>query len=221
MILARFPDLVHAAAELPDGLILDGELLVWAGEHLSFEALQRRAVSHGRTGARLAEQMPAHFVVFDVLQIDGHELLRTPYAECRARLETVFAEHHLADPWTLCPETRDMTLARERLMSWTEVPGIEGLIIRGSQQHYLPGARALIKTGVRSCGPSPAAHSCSPVTSGISPISSLRPREVTRGRASGSLRHGGPEPRWTWSLSSRNGSPRLFGGRRGLVADRR
>ncbi|MDX3526316.1 ATP-dependent DNA ligase [Streptomyces sp. ID05-39B] len=145
LIQARFPDLVHAAARLPDGLVLDGELLVWAGEHLSFEALQRRAASQRRTAARLAEQMPAHFVVFDALQIDGHELLRTPYRERRARLETVFAEHHLVDPWTLCPETGDVAMAQEWLMSWTEVPGLEGLIIRGSQQHYLPGARALIK----------------------------------------------------------------------------
>ncbi|WP_051764500.1 hypothetical protein [Streptomyces sp. NRRL F-5135] len=96
---------MHAAAELPSGLILGGELLVWAGEHLSFEALQRRAASHGPTVARLAEQMPAHFVVFDALQIDGHELLRRQYAECRVQLDTVFAQHHLADPWTLCPET--------------------------------------------------------------------------------------------------------------------
>ncbi|MFF0790378.1 ATP-dependent DNA ligase [Streptomyces spiralis] len=145
LIQGRFPDLVHAASALPDGLVLDGELVVWAGEQLSFEALQRRAVSSGRTATRLAQEMPAHFVAFDILQVDGHELLQTPYAARRARLATLFADHELTAPWALCPETTDVALAREWLTSWTEVPGIEGLVIRGSQQRYLPGARALVK----------------------------------------------------------------------------
>ncbi|MEV2255943.1 ATP-dependent DNA ligase [Streptomyces sp. NPDC050147] len=86
------------------------------------------------------------FVAFDILQADeGQPLLRTPYGERRTRLERLFTEHQLASPWTLCPETTDEALAQEWLASWTEVPGIEGLVVRGSRQHYLPGARALIK----------------------------------------------------------------------------
>ncbi|MFG2987349.1 hypothetical protein ACGFYQ_40005 [Streptomyces sp. NPDC048258] len=44
MIQDRFPELVAAAEQLPHGLVLDGELLVWDAEagRLSFEALQRR-----------------------------------------------------------------------------------------------------------------------------------------------------------------------------------
>ncbi|MFF5257175.1 ATP-dependent DNA ligase [Streptomyces leeuwenhoekii] len=38
-----------------------------------------------------------------------------------------------------------MATAREWLTSWTRVPGVEGLVIRGTQQRYLPGARALYK----------------------------------------------------------------------------
>src|SRR5690606_38449402 len=138
LIQGRFPDLVSAASSLPDGLVLDGELVVLAGERLSFEALQRRAASRGLTAARLAGEAPAHFVVFDALQIDGRELLRTPYAERRACLEAMFTEHRLSDPWRLCPETTDVALAQEWFTSWTQVPGIEGLVIRGSQQRYLP-----------------------------------------------------------------------------------
>jgi ATP-dependent DNA ligase len=47
-------------------------------------ALQRRAVSGGRTAARLAQEMLAHFIAFDVLQIGGQELLHFPYGERRA-----------------------------------------------------------------------------------------------------------------------------------------
>jgi ATP-dependent DNA ligase len=46
MLQSRFPDLVAAAEQqLPYGLVLDRELLVWSGDQLSFEALERRAVA--------------------------------------------------------------------------------------------------------------------------------------------------------------------------------
>jgi ATP-dependent DNA ligase len=145
LIQSRFPDLVGAATDLPDGLVLDGELVVWAEGRMSFEALQRRAVSGGRTAARLARGMPAHFIVFDLLLLDGQELLHVPYGERRAKLEQLFTDRRLSAPWTLCPETDDVATAREWLTSWTQVPGVEGLVIRGSGQRYLPGARTLYK----------------------------------------------------------------------------
>lgn len=144
LIQARFPELMRAAAaDLPGGLVLDGELVVWAGEQMSFEALQRRAAAGHRSAPRLAEELPAHLIVFDVLQVDGEELLHAPYAERRARLERLFTDHDLRAPWTLCPEKDDPATAQEWLTSWTEVPGVEGLGIRGTEQHYLRGARAL------------------------------------------------------------------------------
>jgi ATP-dependent DNA ligase len=115
---------------------LNGELVVWAEERMSFEVLQRRAVSSSQSAARLAAQWPAHFIAFDLLQADGQEMLRTPYAQRRARPEQLLTEHQLAAPWTLCPETSDLATALEWLASWTEVPGVEGLVIRGSAQPY-------------------------------------------------------------------------------------
>ncbi len=95
LLQSRFPDLVDAAEDLPDGLVLDGELVVWAEEKMSFEALQRRAASGGPTAARLAAVAPAHFIAFDVLQIDGQELLHVPYGERRAQLEQLLTDRGL------------------------------------------------------------------------------------------------------------------------------
>ncbi|MFF5976976.1 hypothetical protein ACFY7C_36300 [Streptomyces sp. NPDC012769] len=58
-------------------------------------------------------------------------------------MEHLFADRGLGAPWTLCPQTTDVATAKERLTSWTQVPGVEGLVIRGSGQRYVPGARAL------------------------------------------------------------------------------
>ncbi|MER5748162.1 ATP-dependent DNA ligase [Streptomyces sp. NPDC002225] len=101
---------------------------------------RRRRLGNGRADL-LAQVQPA----FDLLQADGQELLHVPYGERRARLEQLFTDRGLSAPWTLCPETSDVATAQEWLTSWTQVPGIEGLVVRGSGERYLPGARALYK----------------------------------------------------------------------------
>jgi ATP-dependent DNA ligase len=88
--------------------------------------------------------MPAHFIAFDVLEINGQALLHAPDGERRAQLERLFTDRGLGAPWTLCSETAEAA-AQEWLTSWTQVAGVEGLVIRGSGQRYLPGARALSK----------------------------------------------------------------------------
>ncbi|MER6523531.1 hypothetical protein ABT246_42985 [Streptomyces sp. NPDC001553] len=132
LIQDRFPDLVAAAIEqLPHDLVLDGELLVWdpTGSQLSFEALQRLAAARARGAPALAARTPAYFIVFDILQADGIELLNLPYRGRRRELEVLFAARGLSAPWTLCPMTTDLA-AREWLESWTDVSGVEGILIR-------------------------------------------------------------------------------------------
>ncbi|MGW6838843.1 ATP-dependent DNA ligase [Streptomyces sp. NPDC054949] len=129
LIQDRFPDLVAAAIEqLPNGLVLDGGLLVWdpTEGRLSFEALQRLAAARARGAAARAARTPAYFIVFDLLQADDIEL---PYRGRRRRLEVLFAARGLSAPWTLCRMTTDLA-AREWLESWTDVSGVEGILIR-------------------------------------------------------------------------------------------
>ncbi|MGI5451258.1 hypothetical protein ACQEVM_36925 [Streptomyces sp. CA-243310] len=123
---------------------LDGELLVREPEagRLGFEALQRRAAARARNVATLAARTPACFVAFDILQADGVELLALPYRERRRRLEVLFAACALTAPWTLCPMTTDAVKAREWLETWTELSGVEGLVIKGMSQRYLTGSRS-------------------------------------------------------------------------------
>ncbi|MEU4730768.1 ATP-dependent DNA ligase [Streptomyces sp. NPDC023588] len=148
LVQDRFPDLVAAAEQqLPTGLVLDGELLVWDAEagRLSFEALQRRAAARSRGAAALAAKLPAYFVAFDVLQQDGQELLHLPYADRRSRLENLFTRHALTAPWTLCPMTTDLAKAREWLESWTDVSGVEGILIKPLASRYHPSYRGWTK----------------------------------------------------------------------------
>ncbi|WP_245240154.1 ATP-dependent DNA ligase [Streptomyces erythrochromogenes] len=112
---------------------------------LSFEGLQRRAAARSRSAAALAVRLPAYYVAFDILQVDCHELLHIPYCDRRTLLQDLVADHALTAPWTLCPMTTDLTTAREWLQSWTDVSGVEGIVVKGQDQRYLPGSRGWTK----------------------------------------------------------------------------
>ncbi|MGV9249653.1 ATP-dependent DNA ligase [Streptomyces sp. NPDC003710] len=72
-------------------------------------------------------------------------MLTLPSRERRATLEDLFAREVLAAPFTLRPATDDRATAQDWLdPAWGTV-GIEGVVIKGSEQPHLPGKRAWIK----------------------------------------------------------------------------
>ncbi|MFD5935699.1 hypothetical protein [Streptomyces sp. NPDC060333] len=64
-----------------------------------------------------------------------------PYRERRRRLEVLFAARGLRAPWTLCPMTTDLAKAREWPEYWTDVSSVEGILIKNTNQRYLPNHR--------------------------------------------------------------------------------
>lgn len=134
-----FPELIQAAAsQIPPGCVLDGEAVIWAGERLDFDALQKRLVTGVKALPALARERPASFVAFDLLAVPGHDIRETPLAGRRELLE------HLAADWVpplnLSPATRDRELA---LQWFEEMPavGVEGLMVKAAGQSYQPGVR--------------------------------------------------------------------------------
>ena len=65
MILERFPELIEPISQLPDGTVLDGEILGWRdGQVLPFSDLQRR-IGRKTVGRKLLTEVPVRFVAFD------------------------------------------------------------------------------------------------------------------------------------------------------------
>ncbi len=63
-----FPDALAAVTEqIPTGCVVDGELVVWSGDRLDFDALQRRLVTARAALPAVVRERPASFVAFDVL----------------------------------------------------------------------------------------------------------------------------------------------------------
>jgi DNA ligase 1 len=89
IITHTFPEVAEAAASLPDGIVLDGELLAWRGEKpLSFAHLQRR-LNRRAAHASLQAEVPVVFMAYDLLEQDGHDCRSRPLAERRVQLESL------------------------------------------------------------------------------------------------------------------------------------
>ena len=86
-----FPD-VHDAClgGLPDGCVVDGEIVIASPGGLDFDALQLRLHPAASRVAKLAAETPASFVAFDLLAVDGRDICDAAQSERRSMLETLF-----------------------------------------------------------------------------------------------------------------------------------
>jgi DNA ligase 1 len=87
LITHRFPEVTNAATHLPDGTVLDGEVLAFRHDRpLPFSALQQR-IGRQKEVAKLARTVPVVFMAYDILEDNGEDIRARPLVERRARLE--------------------------------------------------------------------------------------------------------------------------------------
>jgi ATP-dependent DNA ligase len=111
--------------------VLDGELVVLdsAGKQV-FDALQMRLHPAESRVRKLAEEMPARLVAFDLLAKNDRALLELPFQKRRAELEKLVKE-----PLALTPCTRE----RDEAEPWLR--GAEGVVAKDLEAPYKPGER--------------------------------------------------------------------------------
>ncbi len=86
LITLRFPEIAAAATHLPDGTVLDGEVLAFReGRPLPFSALQQR-IGRQRQLAQIMQAVPVIFMAYDVLEQDGRDVRAEPLEARRALL---------------------------------------------------------------------------------------------------------------------------------------
>src|SRR6476469_253826 len=99
-----FPELHDTLLErLPDGSVIDGEIVIATPRGLDFDALQLRLHPAASRVAKLARETPASFVAFDLLAAGGQDLRDVAQRDRRARLEALLAA--AAPPLHLTPMT--------------------------------------------------------------------------------------------------------------------
>jgi DNA ligase-1 len=87
----RFPELARLADFLPQGTVIDGEVLAWAeGRPLPFAALQKR-IGRKSVPKKLLAEAPVILMAYDLLEDEGRDIRALPFAERRARLDALAA----------------------------------------------------------------------------------------------------------------------------------
>ncbi len=138
-----FPELLAPLREqLPAGSVVDGELLVVAGDQLDFDALQQRIHPAVSRVGMLAETTPARFVAFDLLAVADEDVTSVPFAVRRRRLEQLLADAQ--PPLHLTPLTADVATARDWFTRF-EGAGLDGVVAKAAAGAYEPGRRGWVK----------------------------------------------------------------------------
>ena len=139
-VTAAFPEVVQAARGIGHDLLLDGELLAFKdGVVRPFFELQHR-LGRKVVGARLLADVPVIFVAFDLLYLDGRNLLLEPLRERRRELEAL----SLPSPFMLAYLIRALDAGElDRIFDGARARNNEGLMVKDPESVYTPGRRGL------------------------------------------------------------------------------
>jgi ATP-dependent DNA ligase len=138
-----FPELIDPLkAQLPQQCVLDGELVIAQEEGLAFEALQLRLHPAASRVKKLAAEMPASVVFFDLLCAGARDLRNTAFAERRAMLESIVSD--ATPPLHITPATRDRTTAADWFKRF-EGAGLDGVMAKKESGLYEPNKRVMLK----------------------------------------------------------------------------
>jgi DNA ligase-1 len=138
LVTERFPEIAAAGAGLPDGTVLDGEVVVWDVERAQpapFARLQTR-IGRKTQSPKLLRETPAVFIAYDLLEWQGRDLRALPQFERRAALEAVVAEHPVA-VLRLSPLVTGADWAAFAAQRHESRPrGVEGLMLKRRDSGY-------------------------------------------------------------------------------------
>jgi len=133
-LLRYFPELRALGERMPPHSALDGEIVIVRDGALDFDAMQLRLHPAESRIRRLAAEIPATFVAFDLLLWAGARVHERPLEQRRAELEQV------AGGFSLSPVSADVAQGREWLRT-LRAAGFDGVVAKRLGLPYLPGSR--------------------------------------------------------------------------------
>ncbi|MFB8177428.1 ATP-dependent DNA ligase [Streptomyces sp. NPDC055966] len=140
-ITDRLPEVTSAARELAgERFVLDGEVISFGGDGRprSFQETAGRVGSRTDV-AKAAGAVPVSPVFFDVLSVDGRDLLDLPFAERHAELARLVPEP-MRVRRTVAAGIEDIAEA-ERFLAETLARGHEGVVVKALDAPYSAGRR--------------------------------------------------------------------------------
>jgi DNA ligase-1 len=139
LLAGRFPELEAAATHLPNGVVLDGEVLAYGEGVLPFAVLQTRIGRQKLTPKVLADA-PVAFMTYDLLEEGGVDVREQPLSQRRGSLRRILdagPPRLLVSPEVPAPSWRDLAVLREE----ARLRNVEGLMLKRLASPYRAGRR--------------------------------------------------------------------------------
>ncbi len=141
LVTAQFPELAASGLSLPDGTVLDGEILVIKdGRVCSFNQLQKR-LNRKTIARKLLEEAPIGFCTYDILEFKGEDLRPMALSRRRSLLEVLVGslpdKRIILSPRLACASWEE--LARER--GQARALNSEGLMLKSLASVYHSGRK--------------------------------------------------------------------------------
>ena len=141
-----FPEIVAALLQLkPTQFVLDGEIVILKGGHLSFDDLLMRIHPAASRIQKLSTETPAKYLLFDLLVDErGKSLAGDPLSTRRERLERFVKSLGKQESIRLSPATRDFEKARQ-WMTELAASGFDGVVAKELDCVYASGERTAMR----------------------------------------------------------------------------
>jgi DNA ligase-1 len=148
LVTERFPEIVALARALPDGTVLDGEIVVWKDDRVAPFALLQQRIGRKLLSRKVLADAPVGFIAYDLLEQNGADLRERPQHERRALLEATLAAAAAASGGPavtrlqLSPiESRADWAGLAALREESRARGVEGFMLKHREARYGTGRR--------------------------------------------------------------------------------
>jgi DNA ligase-1 len=141
LITTKFPEYQPLINNLPDGTVLDAEIVCWKdGNVLPFQLLQTRISRKNLSNKQLLEA-PAALIAYDVFEYDGNDVRHLPHVERRKILENIVSNAALEvlqiSPLIAFDNWESLSQSREKAREMNS----EGLMIKRKEAVYQVGRK--------------------------------------------------------------------------------
>ncbi|KRP73791.1 ATP-dependent DNA ligase [Pseudomonas paralactis] len=135
LVTERFPELHSLVSGLPDGTVIDGEIVVWKDAVQPFALLQQR-IGRKTLSKKVLEDAPVAVLAYDLLEYQGDDWRNHIQAERRTQLEQVIAacDQPVLLPSPLIEAPTWAALATQREASRNL--GVEGMMLKDRKGLY-------------------------------------------------------------------------------------